>query len=86
MAIDDDYATNGPVDEATSGMMRSEDGASFWQITVAVSDIAAALDRTTELGGQVVKAPVDSPWGPLATIADPRGARLLVMQPPANAS
>ncbi|WP_420177032.1 VOC family protein [Luteococcus sp. OSA5] len=78
--MDDDYATNGPVEEATSGMMRSEDDTSHWQVTFAVADIEAALVRTIELGGQVVTPSVDSPWGPYATIADPTGARLLVMQ------
>lgn len=86
VTMGDDYATNGPVEDSTSGMMRSEDGTSHWQVTLAVSDIEAALARTTELGGQVVKPAVDSPWGPYATIADPHGARLLVMQPPVNES
>lgn len=72
------YATNGPGESATwgvgdaTGMMPEE--ATGWRVYLAVDSSEAALARVRELGGSVLDGPVDSPFGRIATIADPEGA------------
>jgi predicted enzyme related to lactoylglutathione lyase len=41
-----------------------------------VADTDAALARVVELGGTVLRAAADTPFGRLAEAADPTGARL----------
>lgn len=79
MAGDDfHYATNGPEDEATWGLCDATDvvpaDATGWRIYFAVDSTDAALARVRELGGEVLDGPVDSPFGRIATVADPTGA------------
>lgn len=45
-----------------------------WSIYFLVEDAQAAVDRVVELGGSVVDPPVETPYGILATVADPAGA------------
>ncbi len=45
-----------------------------WSIYFRVDDVAAASDRVVELGGSIVDPAVDTPYGVLATVADPAGA------------
>ena len=74
------YTTLGEGDEQAAGIM---DAAAFlpdgvpsnWQIYFGVADTDAALIRVVELGGTVVQAAEDSPYGRLAQAADPTGAR-----------
>lgn len=48
---------------------------------VQVRDLAASLERVRELGGTVEREPFDTPGGPtLATIADPEGNRVTLVQ------
>lgn len=47
---------------------------SFWQTFLGVEDIDAAVSATADLGGEVLRAAEDSPFGRLAVIADPTGA------------
>jgi predicted enzyme related to lactoylglutathione lyase len=49
---------------------------SHWAAYIAVDDVDATLARATELGGSVVEPAVDTPYGRLATLADPTGARI----------
>lgn len=90
MAADGDdfrYGTNGPEAVATAGLMdvsRDEGMAPGWAIYVRVADMAATLARATELGGSVRQGPDDTPYGVLATIADPDGVTIKVMVPPAG--
>jgi predicted enzyme related to lactoylglutathione lyase len=51
-----------------------EGEASRWAVYVRVDDTDAALARAVELGGQVVDAAQDTPYGRLATAADSTGA------------
>ena len=44
-----------------------------WQVYFAVADCDAACARITELGGQVLMPPMDSPPGRMAAVADPIG-------------
>ncbi|MDI3402463.1 VOC family protein [Streptomyces cavernicola] len=45
-----------------------------WMTYFEVADVDAAATRVVELGGQVLRAPLDSAHGRLATVADPEGA------------
>jgi predicted enzyme related to lactoylglutathione lyase len=47
---------------------------SRWHTYWKVDDIDAVASRVTELGGSVVEAPTDTPYGRLATVSDPAGA------------
>lgn len=47
---------------------------SHWFTYWKVDDADAAATRVEELGGSVVVAPVDTPYGRLATVSDPTGA------------
>ncbi|UYG16882.1 VOC family protein [Brachybacterium huguangmaarense] len=72
------YATNGPGDSASwglcdaSGIMPAE--ATGWRIYFGVESSDAAVERIRELGGSLLDGPVDSPFGRIATVADPEGA------------
>ncbi|SLM98116.1 Putative hydroxylase [Brachybacterium faecium] len=72
------YATNGPGESASWGLcdatrMMPED-ATGWRIYLGVDSSAAAIARVEELGGSVLDGPMPSPFGTVATIADPEGA------------
>ena len=45
-----------------------------WSIYFHVEDARAAAKRVVELGGSIVDPAVDTPYGVLATVADPSGA------------
>lgn len=72
------YATNGAGDRATwglgdaTGMMPRE--ATGWRVYFGVASSTEALTRITELGGTVLDGPQPSPFGTVATVADPDGA------------
>jgi predicted enzyme related to lactoylglutathione lyase len=53
----------------------SSDDEAQWAVYWHVDDAAAAARRVTELGGVVVDGPDDTPYGQLANVADPAGAR-----------
>jgi hypothetical protein len=44
-----------------------------WTFYVWVDDADAMAARVTELGGTVLEPPVDTPYGRIATVADPQG-------------
>ena len=44
-----------------------------WHVYFAVDDVDAAVARVEELGGSVLEPPADTPYGPLARVADPTG-------------
>jgi len=47
-----------------------------WAVYFGVEDTDAALARVARLGGQVLRPAEDTPYGRLATAADPTGAQL----------
>jgi hypothetical protein len=51
-----------------------------WNVTFAVDDANAIAERASELGGQVVVAPMDVPWARITVIADPQGATFTASQ------
>jgi len=73
------YTTLGEGDGRLAGVM---DGSAFlpegvpahWSVYFATEDTDASLERTVELGGSVVMAAEDTPYGRLASAADPTGA------------
>jgi predicted enzyme related to lactoylglutathione lyase len=58
---------------------------SYWSVYFAVADADAALARVQELGGSVLEPAQDTPYGRLATAADPSGARFKLLGPNAPA-
>jgi predicted enzyme related to lactoylglutathione lyase len=67
-------------DETIAGIMDASaflpaDEPSQWKVYIKVTDTDAALARAVELGGTVVSAAMDTPYGRLAEVADPTGAR-----------
>lgn len=93
MAPDDasGYVTNGPESEASSGIcdvlgvVPAEDG-SFWRVYFCVEDCDAAAKKAAELGGKLLDGPIDSPYGRVATIADPAGATFQISAPSQKAA
>jgi len=77
--------------ETIAGIM---DGAGFlppdvgeqWQVYLQVADTDAALATVTELGGTVLKPGFDTPYGRLATAADPAGAPFKLVGPASEGS
>jgi uncharacterized protein len=51
-----------------------------WSVTFAVDDADAIAERATELGGELVVAPVDAPWVRMTVIRDPEGATFIANQ------
>ncbi len=49
--------------------------AAHWSVYFGVEDTDAALARTVELGGSILMAAEDTPYGRLAAAADPTGAQ-----------
>jgi len=53
---------------------------SYWAVYFGVDDADKTLARITDLGGGVVQAAEDTPYGRLATASDPTGALLKLRQ------
>lgn len=78
------YATNGADREAQCGLCEAnsflpDEVPSYWRMYLQVDDVDAALEKITALGGNVLDGPMDSPFGRLATVADPQGAMFQVI-------
>jgi uncharacterized protein len=52
-----------------------------WRVYFAVDDADAAVAKVTELGGSVLRPPMDMPYGRHADVADPHGAMFSVIKP-----
>jgi predicted enzyme related to lactoylglutathione lyase len=73
------YSTAGKEDDATAGVMDAsgflpEGVPSQWFVYVNVEDADKALAQAEHLGGSVLMPAEDTPYGRLATVADPTGA------------
>jgi uncharacterized protein len=55
-----------------------------WSVYFWTQDADATLAKAAELGGTVVRPAEDTPYGRLATVADPNGARFKLMAPNAQ--
>lgn len=81
------YATLGKDAHARAGIMDAtallaEAGRTpYWASYLQVADTDATAARAVELGGSVVAAPEDTPYGRIATLGDPTGLPFNVMGP-----
>lgn len=80
------YYTNGPQEQASSGMCDASgfvpaEVGSFWRVYLAVESCDPAVRRVEELGGKLLDGPDDSPFGRIATVADPQGATFQIAAP-----
>ena len=59
------------------------DGVSaYWTVYWEVADAAATVEKVKKLGGSVVAAAEDTPYGRIATVADPAGAQFRLRTAP----
>ena len=73
------YTTYGKDENALAGIMDAsnwlpEGAPAMWRVYFGTDDTDKTLARATEQGGSVVQAAEDTPYGRLATAADPTGA------------
>jgi predicted enzyme related to lactoylglutathione lyase len=73
------YTTLGAGDSARAGIMDASgylpaEVPSNWQVYFNVEDADASIEKAVSLGATVLDGPEDSPFGRLATLADPTGA------------
>jgi predicted enzyme related to lactoylglutathione lyase len=55
-----------------------------WSYTIGVEDADVAVEWVSSHDGTVLSGPTDTAFGRVVTILDPDGARLSLMQPPAD--
>lgn len=72
------YATYADMANPRAGIMDAsgflpESAQPHWSVYIAVADVDATLARAIDLGGSVVAAAEDTPYGRLAAVADPTG-------------
>ncbi|MFE0460232.1 VOC family protein [Kitasatospora sp. NPDC058965] len=58
------------------------DGPPRWRIYFAVADVDLTVEQCAALGGSVLVAPHDTPYGRVARLADPEGGRFSVVALP----
>ena len=79
------YSTLGKDDLALAGVMDASgilgDAPPAWSVYFAVDDTDATVAAAEEAGGSVVRAAEDSPYGRLAELSDPQGARFKILGP-----
>ena len=51
-----------------------------WMAYFQLDDVDAGFDRARELGGELLREPVDSPYGRFAPVRDPQGAIFSLIQ------
>ncbi|KQN88931.1 VOC family protein [Arthrobacter sp. Leaf69] len=78
------YTTLGAGDAAKAGIMDASgylpaEVPSNWQVYFAVADADASIAKAQSMGARVVDGPDDSPFGRLATLADPTGAMFKIV-------
>lgn len=56
----------------------TEGSPSHWRVYFGVDDTDAAVEKVIELGGTLVDSPDDSPFGRIAGVTDPLGARFQI--------
>ena len=85
-----DYANNHPGEAATAGLCGAprawypEGTPSFWRAYFIVEDADEAAELIRAQGGSVLDGPMDTPFGRLATVADPAGTTFQIAQMPAE--
>ena len=80
------YTTLGGGDQQAAGIMDAsafpEGAPTGWFVYFAVADADATIAKAVELGATVVQPAEDTPYGRLATLADPWGAPIKLIQGP----
>lgn len=75
--VDFRYVTNGPGETASWGLGNATgvmpESAAGWRVYLGVVECDEAVKKVRELGGSLLDGPVDSPFGRIATVADPEG-------------
>lgn len=78
------YSTLGEGETALAGIMDDAvhgiEGPSYWTTYINVADADATVAKASELGGGVMMAPEDTPYGRLAVLTDTTGSRFSIMQ------
>jgi uncharacterized protein len=64
-----------------SARFLAPDEPSCWSVYWAVDDVDATIRRVTDLGGSVVHAAEETPYGRLAAVSDPHGAIFKLRKP-----
>jgi uncharacterized protein len=80
MAVDGEQPLAGIMD--ASGFL-PEGVPNHWSVYFGVDDADATLAQATALGGSVVRPAEDTPYGRMATLADPTGAQFKIVTQPA---
>lgn len=80
------YTTYGEGDGQLAGIMDATgflpDGVpSHWSVYFQTDDVDATQAKVEQLGGSVVMPAMDTPYGRIATVADPTGAIFKLQQP-----
>ncbi|MDO5743098.1 MAG: VOC family protein [Micrococcaceae bacterium] len=83
------YTTLGQGEDAKAGIMDAagmlaESVPPHWVIYFGVENTDEAVQTAVAIGGQVVKAAEDTPFGRQAVLKDPTGAEFWIMQDPAR--
>ncbi|MBT2513321.1 VOC family protein [Arthrobacter sp. ISL-30] len=84
------YTTLGAGDDAKAGIMDAsaflpEQVPSNWQIYFGVDDADATIESALALGATLIEPAQDTPFGRMATLADPTGAIFKINQDPGQA-
>ena len=79
------YTTLGRDDDALAGIMAAPAGPGLpppaWDFYIDVTDTDATVDQAVAAGATVTTPAEDTPYGRLAALTDPTGARFLLMGP-----
>lgn len=80
------YTTANDGDAMLAGVMDAgaflpEGVPAHWSVYFAVADTDAAVATLTELGGSIEQPAEDTPYGRIAAVADPMGARFKLVSP-----
>jgi predicted enzyme related to lactoylglutathione lyase len=77
------YTTLGEGEGQLAGIMDDSpypgDEPAHWAVYFSVSDADATLERIVQLGGSIVRPAEDTPYGRLATAADPTGTQFRIV-------
>ncbi|HET7070380.1 MAG TPA: VOC family protein [Nocardioides sp.] len=78
------YTTLGRDQNARAGIMDATallgDQPSRWQVYLQVADCDETVARAVSVGGELVRAAEDTPYGRMATLTDPGGVQFCVMR------
>jgi hypothetical protein len=57
------------------------DAPPYWQVYLTVEKLDQAIEKTNGAGGRVVFGPQETPMGGFATVFDPQGAVISLIEP-----